>query len=286
MDKITDVKQLKLKANGLRTDIIKMLVEAGSGHSAGPLGVSDIFACLYFNILNLKPSEPKWPERDRFVLSSGHYAPVMYAAMAEKGFFPKSELATLRKLGSRLQGHVDRVHLPGLENTNASLGQGLGVSCGMALAAKTDGKKHFVYCHLSDGECEEGSTWESAMFASHSKLDNLIAYVDYNNIQIDGFVEDIMGLEPFADKWRAFGWNVLEADGNNVEKILDAFQWAKAGAGKSKPSMIIFKTVPGKGVSFMQGKFEWHGKPPNKEEAEIALKELGEQREKIERGEL
>jgi transketolase len=281
VEQITDSRELALKANDIRADIIKMLAEAGSGHSAGPLGLADVFACLYFNVLNLRPKEPKWPERDRFVLSNGHCAPVMYAAMAEKGFLPKEELMTLRKLGSRLQGHVDRVYLPGLENTNASLGQGLGISAGMAYAAKLDGKKHSVYCGLGDGECEEGSVWEAAMFAAHYKLDNLIAYVDFNNIQIDGFVSDVMAIEPFAEKWRSFGWNVIEEKGNDIPSILKAFEWAGKNRGSGKPSMILFKTIPGKGVSFMEGKYEWHGKPPSKEEAEIALKELAEARAKI-----
>ena len=281
MEKITDARQLALKANDIRVDIINMLLEAGSGHSGGPLGLSDIFACLYFSIMNVNPKEPKWSERDRFVLSNGHCAPVMYAAMAEKGFFPKEELMTLRKLGSRLQGHVDRVYLPGLENTNASLGQGLGVSSGMAYAAKMDGKQHTVFCGLSDGECEEGSTWEAAMFAAHYKLDNLIAYVDYNDIQIDGHVHDIMGLEPFAEKWKAFGWNVIEEDGNDIPSILKAFEWAKNNRGKGKPSVIVFKTILGKGVSFMENQYPWHGKPPSKEEAEKALKELAETRAKL-----
>ncbi|MFH0836047.1 MAG: transketolase [Candidatus Micrarchaeota archaeon] len=274
LQKTTDVKRLALIANDLRADIIKMLVEAGSGHSAGPMGLADIFACLYFSVLNHDPQDTAWDGRDRFILSPGHCAPVRYAAMAHAGFFPREELKTLRKLGSRLQGHVDRAWLPGLENTNASLGQGVGVAAGMALAAKKAGKPHTVFVCVSDGECDEGSTWEAAMFASHYALDNLIAFVDRNDIQICGSTCDVMNLEPFVDKWRSFGWNVLIADGHNIPEILKAFDWAKANRGSRQPSVIIFETIPGKGVSFMQGTAAWHGKPPNKEEAEDALAEL------------
>lgn len=281
MQKTTDVRKLALIANDIRVDIVQMLLEAGSGHSAGPMGLADIFSCLYFNVLNHDPQNPYWNERDRFILSNGHCAPVRYAAMAEAGFFPKEELSTLRKLGSCLQGHVDRLCLPGLENTNASLGQGLGVAAGMAYAARMDNRNNFVYCGLGDGECDEGSVWESAMFASHYKLDNLIAFVDRNDIQIDGFTRDVMNLEPFAEKWVSFGWNVFITGGHDIPKILEAFEWVKSKAGSGKPSVIIFKTTPGKGVSFMEGKFQWHGKAPNAEEAAIALKELAEARAKI-----
>jgi transketolase len=281
LQKTTDVRKLALIANDIRVDIIQMLLEAGSGHSAGPLGLTDIFSCLYFSVMNHDPQNTGWDGRDRFVLSPGHCAPVRYAAMAEAGFFPKEELKTLRKLGSRLQGHVDRIWLPGLENTNASLGQGTGIAAGMALAAMKDNKQHTVFVCVSDGECDEGSTWEAAMFASHYKLDNLIAFVDRNDIQIDGFTHDVMNLEPFADKWKSFGWNVYIEGGHDIAKILQAFEWAKSKRGSGKPSVIIFKTIPGKGVSFMEGKADWHGKPPSKDEAVIALNELAEQRAKI-----
>lgn len=267
-----EIHQLEERANLIRQDIIQMLLEAGSGHSAGPLGMADVFTALYFHILNHDPKNPNWEDRDRLILSNGHICPVRYAAMAHAGYFPISELQTLRKLGSRLQGHPHRTSLPGLETTSGPLGSGLSQSCGLALAAKIDQKKWRVICLMSDGEQEEGNTWEAAMLAGKYKLNNLTALIDRNNIQIDGFTENIMPLEPLREKYEAFGWHVLEIDGHNIEEIIDAFSQAKAIF--EKPTVIIAHTIPGKGVDFMENKFEWHGKPPNKEEARLALAQL------------
>ncbi|HIH20667.1 TPA: transketolase [Candidatus Micrarchaeota archaeon] len=277
-----DIKQLKLRAVDLRMHVIRMVTQAQSGHVGGPLGLADIYACLYFNVMKHKPQKPEWEDRDRLILSNGHVCAIRYAAMAEAGYFPVQELSTFRKLGSRLQGHPSRVDLPGLETSNASLGQGLGLAIGKALACRLDNRKNFVFVSLSDGECEEGSTWEGAMFAAHHKVDNLIAFIDYNNIQIDGPLPEIMDVAPFAEKWRAFGWTVLQEDGNDVEKVLKAFKKAKGRTRKGKPVVIVFKTVPGKGVSFMENNFKWHGTPPKPEEGEKALQELSEWRKKIE----
>ena len=282
MEKLTVVKQLKLKANDIRRDIIQMVTAAQSGHPGGPLGLADIFTCLYFNTLNHDPQKPLWKDRDRLILSNGHVCPVRYAAMAEAGYFPTEELLTLRKIGSRLQGHPSRVDLPSLESSNASLGQGLGIAVGMALSARLDKRGNFVFCSLSDGECEEGSTWEAAMFAAKYKLGNLIAFVDRNKKQIDGDTESIMPLEPFSDKWKAHNWCVIEADGHDFKQILSSFEQAKKNRDGGRPTVIIFKTVMGKGVSFMEDKFEWHGKPPSLEQGEQALKEIGDMRKKIE----
>lgn len=260
-------------ANQIRQDIIAMLVEAGSGHSAGPLGMADVFTALYFGgVLNVDPKDPAWPDRDRLVVSNGHICPVLYATMAAAGFFPREELKTLRKLGTRLQGHPHRTALPGLETTSGPLGSGLSQACGMALAAKLDKKKYQVYCVMSDGEHDAGNTWEGAMFAGKHKLANLTAILDRNNIQIDGNTEDVMPLEPLADKYKAFNWAVIEVDGHNIEEVIDACNRAKAIV--EKPVMIIAHTIPGKGVDFMEYDFEWHGKPPNKEQAAEALKQL------------
>ncbi len=267
-----EIKELKLKANLIRQDIIKMLLEAGSGHSAGPLGMADIFTALYFHILNIDPKNPTLPERDRLVLSNGHICPVLYATMAHRGFFPIEELKTLRKMGTRLQGHPHRSALPGLETTSGPLGSGLSQAIGMALAGKLNNAKWRVYCLTSDGEHDEGNTWEAVMFAGKYKINNLVALMDRNNIQIDGFTEDIMPLEPLKDKYEAFGWHVIEIDGHNFQAIVDAYEEAKTIF--EKPTMILAHNIPGKGVSFMENKFEWHGKPPNKQEAELALKEL------------
>ena len=273
------IHDLEEKANLIRQDIIKMLVEAGSGHSAGPLGMADVFTALYFNILNHDPKKPDWKERDRLVLSNGHICPVLYATMAHADYFPISELKTLRKLESRLQGHPHRTVLPGLETTSGPLGSGLSQACGLALASKIDQAKWRVICLMSDGEQDAGNTWEAVMLAGKYKLHNLTALIDRNNIQIDGFTEDIMPLEPLDDKYRSFGWHVIEIDGHNVQQIIDAFDQAKLIL--EKPTMIIAHNTPGKGVSFMENKFEWHGKPPKKEEADLALKELKEIEEKI-----
>ncbi|MDP3993015.1 MAG: transketolase [bacterium] len=272
-------KQLELQANQIRQDIIKMLLEAGSGHSAGPLGMADIFTALYFEILNIDPKRPDWPDRDRLVLSCGHICPVLYATMAHRGYFPVEELMTLRKFGTRLHGHPHNLALPGIENSSGPLGQGLSQACGMALAAKLDKKKWRTYAVLSDGEHDEGQTWEAIMFAGKSELHNLTAVIDRNNIQIDGFTEDVMPLEPLADKYRSFNWHVLEIDGHNFEDIIGAFRHAKAVF--EKPTVIIAHTIPGKGVDFMENDYHWHGKVPKSDEAKLALKELRTLRGKI-----
>ncbi len=273
------IKQLELQSNQIRQDIIKMLLEAGSGHSAGPLGMADIFTALYFEILNINPRKPTWPDRDRLVLSCGHICPVLYATMAHRGYFPIEELMTLRKFGTRLHGHPHNLELPGIENSSGPLGQGLSQAIGMALTAKLDKKKWRTYAILSDGEHDEGQTWEAVMFAGKNELHNLTAVIDRNNIQIDGFTEDVMPLEPLADKYRAFNWHVLEIDGHNFEDIIAAFRHAKAVF--EKPTVIIAHTIPGKGVDFMENDYLWHGKPPKSDEARLALKELRTLRGKI-----
>ncbi len=256
------IRELEQKANDIRQDIIKMLVLAKSGHSAGPLGMADVFTALYFDIMNVDGNNPTDPNRDRFVLSCGHINPVWYATMAHKGYFPTSELATLRKLGTRLHGHPHNEALPGIENSSGPLGQGLSQAAGMAyVGLKMDEKPWRVYCVMSDGEQDEGQTWEAAMFAGKYKLRNLTALMDRNNIQIDGHTEDIMPLEPIADKYRAFGWHVLEVDGHNIREIIDACSEAKAIY--EKPTIIICHTIPGKGVDFMEYRYEWHGTPPD-----------------------
>ncbi len=274
-----DIKKLELKANEIRQDIIKMLLAAGSGHSGGPLGMADIFTALYFHILKHDPKNPDWSNRDRLILSNGHICPVRYAAMARSGYFPVSELSTLRKFGSRLQGHPHRTALPGVETTSGPLGSGLSQATGLALAARIDDAKWRSICLMSDGEQDEGNTWEGVMLAGKNKLHNLTALIDRNNIQIDGFTEDIMPLENMKAKYEAFNWHVIEIDGHNFEEIIAAF--AEAQAIFEKPTVIIAHTIPGKGVSFMENKYEWHGKPPNKEEAEKALSELKIIEEKI-----
>lgn len=266
--------QLDQKANDIREDIIRMLEAAGSGHSAGPLGLADIFSALYFNILNIDPKNPEWPDRDIFLLSNGHTVPVQYAAMAEAGFFEKDELLTLRKLGSRLQGHPERDMLPGLENTSGPLGSGLSQGAGYAYSLQylDDNKHRFVYVMMGDGELNEGNIWEAAMFAGKNKLSQLIAFVDRNNIQIDGSTEDVMPLEDLRGKWESFGWHVLEIDGHNIESIIDAASMARAIT--NRPSVIICHTIPGKGVDFMEYDYKWHGVAPNSEQAKAALKKL------------
>lgn len=267
------INELEVKANEIRQDIIKMLLAAGSGHSAGPLGMADVFTAFYFNVLNHDPKNPEWEERDRLFLSNGHICPVRYAAMAHAGYFPVEELVTLRKFGTRLQGHPEKDKLPGVETTSGPLGSGLAQASGYAYASHMDDKKFHVYCFTSDGEHEEGNHWEAVLFGGKYKLSNLTCLVDRNNIQIDGNTEDVMPLEPLADKYKAFGWHVLEVDGHNMQGIIDTVEEAKDV--RDKPVVIIAHTIPGKGVSFMENKYEWHGKPPNKEEAELALKELG-----------
>lgn len=266
------LRHLEEVANRVREGIIDMLFEAGSGHSAGPLGMADIFTAMYFHVLNHDPKKPNWPERDRLVLSNGHICPVQYVTMAYAGYFPVSELATLRKLNTRLQGHPHRGSLPGIETTSGPLGSGLSQAIGMALAAKLDKKKNRIYCMLSDGEHEEGNLWEAAMFAGKNKLSNLTAIIDRNNIQIDGNTENVMPLDSLRDKYESFRWNVLEVDGHNIERFVDAI--FEAMATYEKPTVIIAHTIPGKGVDFMERDYRWHGKPPNKEEAKEALSEL------------
>ena len=267
-----EVSKLELVANSIRQDIIKMLLEAGSGHSAGPLGMADIFTALYFKVLKHDPKNPNWEERDRLVLSNGHICPVLYATMAHAGYFPKEELKTLRKLNSRLQGHPHRESLPGLETTSGPLGSGLSQAAGMAYAARMDNRNWHVFCLTSDGEHDAGNTWEGVMFAGKNKLHQLTVIMDRNNIQIDGFTEEIMPLEPLAEKYRAFNWHVLEVNGHDFSEIVNALEEAKEIY--EKPTLIIAHTIPGKGVGFMENRFEWHGKPPNAEEARQALAEL------------
>lgn len=268
------IKQLEQTANRIRVDIIEMLVAAGSGHSAGSLGLADILTALYFDIMNIRPDEPEWAERDMFFLSNGHTVPVQYAAMAERGYFDKEELKTLRKLGSRLQGHPERTKLPGLENTSGPLGSGLSQAAGYAYSLQyLDRALHrFVYVVTGDGELDEGNIWEAAMFAGKYKLSQLIVFIDRNNIQIDGSTDDVMPLEDLRGKWEAFGWHVQEIDGHNIESIVDAASMARAIS--NRPSVIIAHTIPGKGVDFMEYDYKWHGMPPNNEQAKQALQKL------------
>lgn len=266
------VKELEEKANQIRQTLIEMLMEAGSGHTAGPLGMADIFTAFYFHVLNHDPKLPDWPERDRLFLSNGHIVPIRYVVMAYAGYFPIEELKTLRKFGSRLQGHPERERLPALESTSGPLGSGLGQAAGYAYAARMDGKKFRVYCIMSDGEQEAGNTWESAMFAGKYKLSNLTAVIDRNNIQIDGMTEEIMPLEPLRAKYESFNWHVLEVDGHNIEEFIDAVEQAKAIY--EKPTVIIAHTIPGKGVRDIEFDYQWHGKPPKPEEAKRFLVEL------------
>lgn len=266
--------QLQHKANDVRRDIIKMLEAAGSGHSAGPLGMAEIVTTLYLDIMNIRADQPNWNERDFFFLSNGHTVPVQYAAMAEAGYFDKKELLTLRKFGSRLQGHPERTKLPGLENTSGPLGSGLSQAAGVAYTLQyIDQQPHrFVYAVTGDGELNEGNIWEAAMFAGAKKLGQLIVFIDRNNIQIDGNTEDVMPLENLAGKWESFGWHVQEIDGHNVESIQDAASMARAIT--NRPSIIIAHTIPGKGVDFMEYDYHWHGAPPNHDQAKQALRKL------------
>src|SRR6266404_5870584 len=255
------IQELEIIANNVRQDVIKMLVHAGSGHSAGPLGMADIFTAMYFEIMNHDPKDPFWEERDRLILSNGHICPVRYAIMAEAGYFDVLELKTLRKLGTRLQGHPERLKLPGVETTSGPLGSGLAQASGYAYAAKMDDKRFRVYALLSDGEQEEGNNWEAVMFAAKYKLSNLTAIIDRNYIQIDGNTETVMPLDPLDEKYKSFNWNVININGNDFAEIINAVRVAKGV--DNKPTVIIAHTTPGKGVSFMENKFEWHGKPPN-----------------------
>lgn len=266
------IEELKLKAKQIRIEIIKMIAEAKSGHPGGPLGLADIFSVLYFHVLNHDPKNPFMETRDRLILSNGHVCAVRYAAMALSGYFPVEELSTFRKLGSRLQGHPSTRYLPEVETSSGSLGQGLSVACGMALGAKLKKQSHKIYVSISDGECGEGMIWEAVQSAVHYKLDNLIVFMDRNFIQIDGFTEDVLKLEPLGEKFQKFGWNLIQADGHNIQEIINAFEEARKITGS--PTLIVFRTVLGKGVSFMENKPEWHGNPPNQEQAQRALAEL------------
>ena len=273
------LKELELKANDVRQGIIRSLLSAGSGHSAGSLDMADIFTALYGFVMRNDPKNQEWPDRDRLLLSCGHITPVRYSAMANFGYFPVEELLTLRKFGSRLQGHPERVKMPALETTSGPLGEGLAQGVGMALGAKLDKKDFRVYVVTSDAEHQCGLHWEAMMTAGKFKLDNLTCIIDRNFIQIDGSTEDVMPLEPLADKYRAFNWEVFECDGNDIGAFIETAERAKLV--KDKPQVIIANTVPGKGVSYMEGDYTWHGKPPNKEQAEAALKELETARERI-----
>lgn len=266
------LKQLELTANKVRRLVIDSLYHAGSGHPGGSLGMADVFTSLYFYVLNHNPKKPLSKSRDRVVLSNGHICPVQYASLALSGYFPIKELKTLRKINSRLQGHPHRTSVPGIETTSGPLGEGLSQAIGMALAAKIDNEKHFIFCLTSDGEHQEGNHWEAAMLAGVKKLNNLIQIVDRNHIQISGFTEDVIPLEPLKEKYLSFNWNVLEINGNSIKEIIEAIFQAKRE--KTKPTVIIAKTVPGMGVSFMENDYKWHGKAPNKDEAEKAIEEL------------
>lgn len=269
---------LKRKAVQIRKDILVMLAASGSGHTGGSLSTVEIMLTLYCCIMNHRPKDSHWPDRDRFVLSKGHGCPTLYAVLADCGYFPKKELMTLRKIGTRLQGHPQR-GLPGVEISSGSLGQGLSIANGMALAAKLDKRDSRIYCLMGDGETHEGQIWEAAMTAGHYKLDNLCGIVDYNKYCIDGPLDEIMGMEPMAEKWRSFGWHTIETKGHSFEDLIDAFQKAKAVGGK--PTMVVAHTIKGKGVSFMECVNKWHGIVPKKDELETALKELDEELRKL-----
>lgn len=268
----TQVRELAEKANAIRQTIIEMLVAAGSGHTAGPLGMTDIFTALYFHVMKNDPHNPDWEERDRLILSNGHIVPVRYATMAHAGYFPVEECLTLRKFGSRLQGHPERTKLPGLESTSGPLGSGLSQAAGIAYAFRMDNKANRVFCAMGDGELDCGNIWEAAMFAGANHLHNLTGIIDRNNIQIDGFTENIMPLEPLRQKWEAFGWHVLEVDGHDIPQFISAC--AEANAIYEKPTMIIAHTIPGKGIRAIERDYRWHGKPPSKEEGKTFLNEL------------
>jgi transketolase len=268
------ITQLQHKATILREDVINMLEAAKSGHTAGSLGMADILTALYFNIMNIDPKNPDWEDRDMFFLSNGHTVPIQYAAMAEAGYFPKEELLTLRKLGSRLQGHPERMKLPGLENTSGPLGCGLSQAAAVAYSFQyLDNSLHrFAYVIMGDGELDEGNIWEAAMFAGKYKLSQIVAFIDRNNIQIDGSTEDVMPLEDLRGKWESFGWHVIEIDGNNIESIINAASMARAIT--NRPSVIIANTIPGRGVEFMEYDYKWHGVAPNTDQAKTALQKL------------
>ena len=267
-----DLAALRGRATAIRRHIVEMLAEAASGHPGGSLSAVEIVTALYFGgFLRYDPQNPEWPDRDRFILSKGHGVPVQYAALAEAGFLPHAELKTLRKINSRLQGHPVLGTAPGIEASTGSLGQGLSIALGMALAAQLDKRDVRVYCMMGDGECQEGQVWEAAMAAGHHRPDNLIAIVDYNKFQLDGATSDIIGIEPFADKWTSFGWHVREIDGHDLGEVMDALDWSLTMTG---PACIVAHTVKGKGVSFMEGENAYHGVAPNEEELAKALGEL------------
>ncbi len=270
---MSNLKDLEIIANTMRKDIVSMLNKSQSGHPGGSLSACEIVATLFFEEMNIDPKNPGWEARDRFVLSKGHAAPVLYAALAEKGYFPKSELDNLRKIGQMLQGHPDMKGTPGVDMTTGSLGQGISAACGMAKSAKMFKEDYRVFALLGDGEVQEGIVWEAAMFAAHNKLDNLVAFLDHNGLQIDGKNEDVMSIDPIDEKFKAFGWNVIVIDGHNLEEIAKALDMARERNGK--PTMIVANTVKGKGVSFMENQVGWHGKAPSDEELEKALTELG-----------
>jgi len=272
MKRALTIKQLERLAYKIREDLIVSLKLAKSGHSAGPLDLADFFTAMYFHILNQDPKNPMWEKRDRLIMSCGHNVPIRYAAMAHAGYFPKKLLKTLRKLGSPLQGHPSFIDLPAVENSSGPLGQGTSVAVGKALAAKLKNQKHQIYLLMSDGEQQEGQVWEAIMSAGKYHLNNLTAFIDRNNIQIDGHTEDVMPLESLRAKYEAFNWHVVEIDGHNMEQIIDAVNYAKAIS--DRPTCVILHTIPGKGVEFMEGDYKWHGKTPNKEEARLALREL------------
>ena len=266
------VAEMEVMAKKLRRHIVTMVGKAGSGHPGGSLSAVEIVTALYFKLMRHKPLDPQWPDRDRFILSKGHAAPLLYATLAECGYFPVEELLTLRQMDSRLQGHTDRTITPGVEMSSGSLGQGLSFALGAALAGRIDGQDYHVYVLLGDGECNEGQVWEGAMATAHYNVDNLTAIVDNNGQQIDGWNCDVMSLDPFAGKWQAFGWKVIEVDGHSIPQLIDAFK--EAQKIKGQPTVIIAHTVKGKGVSFMENNPDFHGKAPNAIEIELALKEL------------
>ena len=266
------VEELKQMAATIRCEIIEMICTAGAGHPGGSLSAADVVTALYFRVMRVDPQKPEWPDRDRFILSKGHACPVWYVALAEKGYFDKSHLKTLRRLGSILQGHPDMNKTPGIDMTAGSLGHGLSAGLGMALSGKLQQKEFHVWVIIGDGESQEGSIWEAAMSAPKWKLDNLTVIMDRNNLQNDSYVDDIMPIEPITDKWRAFGWNVLDIDGHDMAAIVQALETAKAC--KNQPTIVIARTIKGKGVSYMENVCEWHGKAPSEEQAEVALKEI------------
>lgn len=272
MKKLTTTEELKEMAKNIREDVIKMLAEAGSGHPAGSLSSTDIFTALYFFIMRHDPKNPNWEERDRLIVSHGHTCPAQYSAMAEAGYFPKNKLKTYANIGSPLQGHPERIKLPGIETTSGPLGCGLAQAAGYALASRVDGARFRIFCMTSDGEHNEGNHWEAVLFAGKYKLSNLTLFVDRNKIQIDGTTEQVLPLQSLVDKYKTFGWNTIEIDGHNFEQIIDAVD--KARKFHEGPTAIIANTLAGKGVSFMEGRPEWHAKAPNEKEAKLAIKEL------------